>query len=122
MAGLSIQRLKSLETGLKAIQAIRAKTGRNVQLLKPNVHIRAMSCVTSGGNSTSSIDKNIVYSRHQDFDLRTQTVVQRFIERASMWPNLTATVSSSFTFKGLERFCGCFIKLIGLHIFYRNVV
>ncbi len=99
MAGLSIQRLKSLETGLKAIQAIRTyntKTGRIVQLLKPSVQIRAAgSCATSVGNSTS-IDKNIVYSRHQDFDLRTQTVVQRFIERASLWPNLTATVSSLF--------------------------
>ncbi|EFX82657.1 hypothetical protein DAPPUDRAFT_316478 [Daphnia pulex] len=91
MAGLSIQRLKSLETGLKAIQAIRSKTASRtaVQLLKPSVQIRAVSCATSVGNS--SIDKNIVYSRHQDFDLRTQTVVQRFIERASLWPNLTAT-------------------------------
>lgn len=96
MAGLSIQRLKSLETGLKAIQAIRSKTASRtaVQLLKPSVQIRAVSCATSVGNS--SIDKNIVYSRHQDFDLRTQTVVQRFIERASLWPNLTATVSLSF--------------------------
>lgn len=93
MAGLSFRRMKSLETGLKSIQAIRAKTGRTVQLLKPNVQIRAMSGVPSGVKSTSPIDKNIVYSRHLDFDLRTQTVVQRFFERASMWPKLTATVS-----------------------------
>jgi hypothetical protein len=97
MAGLSFRHLKSLETGLKSIQAIRAMTGRTVQLLKSNVQIRAMSCAPSAVNSTSPIDKNIVYSRHQDFDLRTQTVVQRFFERASMWPNLTATVSSFFS-------------------------
>jgi hypothetical protein len=97
MAGLSFRHLKSLETGLKSIQAIRAMTGRTVQLLKSNVQIRAMSCAPSVVNSTSPIDKNIVYSRHQDFDLRTQTVVQRFFERAAMWPNLTATVSSFFS-------------------------
>ena len=97
MASLGFQRLKSLETVLKSIQPIRAMTGRTVQLRKSNVQIRAMSCAPSAVNSTSAIDKNIVYSLHQDFHLRTQTVVQRFFERASMWPNLTATVCSFFS-------------------------
>ena len=36
--------------------------------------------------------KNIVFSRHENCFLHNQTAVQRFFERASLWPNLVALV------------------------------
>jgi hypothetical protein len=97
MVGRYLLRLKSFGTSLKAtVQTIRVTSVcierfHNVY----RVQHRAISGVSTNGNSTS-VDKNIVYSRHQDFDLRTQTVTQRIFEKASLWPNLTAMVSSSF--------------------------
>jgi 4-coumarate--CoA ligase len=91
---VGLLRLKSLETSLKAIvQTIRFTNGsvewiRNVSRLQ----CRTISGVSSSGTSTS-VGKNIIYSRHQDFDFRSQTVIQRIFEKASLWPNLTATVS-----------------------------
>ncbi|KZS14605.1 4-coumarate--CoA ligase 3 [Daphnia magna] len=84
-----LSRIYNFRIGVKAKQAFRVTTGPTVQRLGLNLQIRAMSDAPSG--EASSIDKHIVYSRHKDFDLRSQTVVQRFFERASMWPNLTAT-------------------------------
>lgn len=78
--------------GLKAKQAFCVTSGRAGQRLGLNFQIRAMSGAPP--SYASSIDKHVVYSRHNDFELRSQTVVQRFFERASLWPNLTATVSS----------------------------
>ena len=95
MVGLYLLRLKSIETNLKAIvQTTRVTNGLAERIGNVNrVQYRAISGVSFAGNSTS-IDKNIVYSRHQDFELRSQTIVQRIFEKASLWPNLTAMVSS----------------------------
>jgi hypothetical protein len=95
MVGYYLLRLKSIETSLKAIvQKIRFTNG-SVERIR---NVSRVQCRTiSGVSSTStSVDKNIVYSRHQDFDYRSQTVIQRIFEKASLWPNLTAMVSSSF--------------------------
>nr|CAH0109076.1 unnamed protein product [Daphnia galeata] len=68
----------------------------NKHLPKLNqVHHQFKSFVTTGGinatSSSSTLDnKHIVYSRHADCHLHNQTAVQRFFERASLWPNLTA--------------------------------
>jgi hypothetical protein len=97
MVGYYLLRLKSIETSLKAIvQKIRFTNGTDERIRNVSrVQCRTISGVSSSGNSTS-VDKNIVYSRHQDFDYRSQTVIQRIFEKASLWPNLTAMVSSSF--------------------------
>ncbi|XP_046456759.1 4-coumarate--CoA ligase 3-like [Daphnia pulex] len=89
MVGYNLLRLKSIETSLKAIvQTIRFTNG-SVERIR---NVSRVQCRTiSGVSSTStSVDKNIVYSRHQDFDFRSQTVIQRIFEKASLWPNLTA--------------------------------
>lgn len=94
MAGLSSLRFKSFNGCLKAVQAFRGTTNCVVKNL--NVHqvqYRVVSGFSSSGNLTSgSLDKNVVYSRHEDFRLVDQTVVQRIFDRASLWPNLIAMV------------------------------
>ncbi|KAI9559136.1 hypothetical protein GHT06_015925 [Daphnia sinensis] len=93
MAGLSLLRFKSFDGCVKAIRAFRGSTNRVVRNV--NVHQvqhRVVSGFPSSGNLTSgSIDKNVVYSRHEDFRLVDQTIVQRIFDRASLWPNLVAT-------------------------------
>lgn len=92
MAGLSSLRFKSFNGCVKAVQAFRGTTNCVVKNL--NVHqvqYRVVSGFSSSGNLTSgSLDKNVVYSRHEDFRLVDQTVVQRIFDRASLWPNLIA--------------------------------
>ena len=92
MVSRFLLRLKSFETSLKAtVQAIRVTSG-SVERIR-NVQCRTISAISSSDKSTSD-DKNIIYPRHQDFELRTQTVVERIFEKASLWPNLTAIVRS----------------------------
>lgn len=55
------------------------------------VHHRRMSQMQTSSLNLSS--KNVIYSRHEDCYLHNQTVVQRFFERASLWPNLVALVN-----------------------------
>jgi hypothetical protein len=96
MVGLYLLRLKSIETSLKAIiQTTRVTNGLAERISNVNrMQYRAISGVSSNSGNSTSVDKNIVYSRHQDFELRSQTIVQRIFEKASLWPNLTAMVSS----------------------------
>ena len=91
--------LKSLKTGLNPIvHRLTIGTIINKHLPKLNqVQHQLKSFVTTGGSngtsSSSTLDnKHIVYSRHADCHLHNQTAVQRFFERASLWPNLTALV------------------------------
>ena len=95
MVGLYLLRLKSIETSLKAIvQTTRVTNGFAERIGNVNrVQYRAISGVSSNAGNSTSVDKNI-YSRHQDFELRSQTIIQRIFEKASLWPNLTAMVSS----------------------------
>lgn len=40
--------------------------------------------------SSKRVVDNVVYSRHEDCKLHKQTIVQRFFEQASLWPDLVA--------------------------------
>lgn len=96
MAGFRLPSLKSL-ANLSRISA-RVSTGpQHFQQLKKfqNLvqHRHRSSTASSVNLSSERINDNVVYSRHEDCFLHTQTMVQRFFEQASLWPNHTAVVS-----------------------------
>lgn len=93
MAGFRLPSLKSL-ANLSGISA-RVSTGpQHFQQLKKfqNLvqHRHRSSTASSVNLSSERINDNVVYSRHEDCFLHTQTMVQRFFEQASLWPNHTA--------------------------------
>lgn len=104
MASFSLLRYKSFDGCIKAIRALRGSVNHAVQKL--NVHqvqYRVMSNSTSNGNLTSGyIDKNVIYSRYEDFSHVDQTVVQRIFDRAKLWPNLVAMVKLKYPFRHLS--------------------
>lgn len=53
-----------------------------------------LSSTASNVNISSERANKIVYSRHEDCELHNLTVVQRFFEQASKWPNHVALVST----------------------------
>lgn len=64
---------------------------------------RPMSAAASNVSlSSERVVDNVVYSRHEDCKLHKQTIVQRFFEQASLWPDLVAVVCS---FNWLEVLC-----------------
>lgn len=89
MAGFRLPCFKSLATSLSGASA-RLSTGHQQQQLQRLV--RPMS--SASVKSSEKISDNVVYSRHEDCFLHTQTTVQRFFEQASLWPNHTAVVRS----------------------------
>ena len=96
MAGFRLPSFKSL-ANLSGISA-RVSTGpQHFQQLKKfqNLvqHRHRSSTASSVNISSERINDNVVYSRHEDCFLHTQTMVQRFFEQASLWPNHTAVVS-----------------------------
>lgn len=108
MAGFRLPCLKSLAVNLGGIST-RVSAGpqhvKQFKQLQNAVHRKHMSSTASSVNlSSDRINDNVVYSRHEDCYLHTQTVVQRFFDQASLWPNHTAVVGHqySFTFLFLE--------------------
>lgn len=94
MAGFRLPCLKSLAVNVSGISA-RVSAGsqhlKQFKRLQNAVHPRLMSSTASSVNlSSERINDNVVYSRHEDCFLHTQTVVQRFFDQASLWPNHTA--------------------------------
>jgi len=90
--------MKSLAASLNGITG-RILTGPQQQKqLRSLIRHRLMSNSTASTVSLSSerFNDNVVYSRHEDCFLHNQTVVQRFFEQASLWPQQTAMVSGNF--------------------------
>lgn len=93
MAGFRLPCLKSL-ANLRGLTA-RVSTGpqhlQQLQKLQNSLQSRHRSSAASSVNlSSERINDNVVYSRHEDCFLHSQTVVQRFFDQASLWPNHTA--------------------------------
>ncbi len=99
MAGFRLPCFKSLSVSLSGVSA-RLSTGpqhqQQLRQLQRLVQHRPMSSAASSVKSSERINDNVVYSRHEDCFLHTQTTVQRFFEQASLWPNHTAVVRSVF--------------------------
>lgn len=124
MAGFRLPCLKSL-ANLSGLSARVSTAGpqhlQQLQKLQNSLQSRHRSSAASSVNlSSERINDNVVYSRHEDCFLHSQTVVQRFFDQASLWPNHTAVVSfdilfySPFKFSVKEVFmCVCKHKHVG---------
>lgn len=91
MAGFRLPCIKSLAASLNSISG-RILTGAQQQKqLRSIIRHRLMSSTASTVSlSSERFNDNVVYSRHEDCFLHNQTVVQRFFEQASLWPQQTA--------------------------------
>jgi hypothetical protein len=101
MMGFRSPLLKPFKVGLNAlVYSFRLTTGltkhlTNLNQVQHQSKSLVITSVITAPSSLKKIEKHIVYSRHADCYLHNQTVVQRFFERASLWPNLTALVRPS---------------------------
>ena len=100
MAAFRLRLLKSLTltganvNGSTAIGGFVRNVSNTTTLPKSPLHERLMSNTASSVNlSSERINDNVVYSRHEDCNLHNLTVVQRFFEQVSLFPNATAVVS-----------------------------
>jgi hypothetical protein len=120
MAGFRLPCFKSLAnlSGLSARVSTGPQHLQQLQKLQNSLQSRRRSSTASSVNlSSERINDNVVYSRHEDCFLHSQTVVQRFFDQASLWPNHTAVVSfdifySPFKFSVME-VCVCKHKHVG---------
>lgn len=92
MAGLRLPCLRSLAVSLNGVSRFTSGSNRQQQLRYVVQQQRASSAASSVNLSSPRINDNVVYSRHEDCFLHTQSVVQRFFEQASLWPNHIAVV------------------------------
>lgn len=99
MANFRLPCFKSLAASLGGISSrVSAGSHQRLQQLRklqqhPQLQHRLMSSAASSVNlSSERINDNVVYSRHEDCYLHSQTMVQRFFDQASLWPNHTALV------------------------------
>jgi len=97
MAAFRLRLLKSLTqtganvNGSTAIGGFVRNVSNTTTLPKSPLHERLMSNTASSVNlSSERINDNVVYSRHEDCNLHNLTVVQRFFEQVSLFPNATA--------------------------------
>lgn len=90
MAGFRLPCLKSLVASLGGFSSRASQQQRRKleHLIKHQQ--RAMSSTASNVNLSSERNDNVVYSRHEDCFLHNQTMVQRFFQQASLWPNHVA--------------------------------
>ena len=100
MAGFRLPCIKSLAASLNGFSG-RILTGAQQQKqLRSIIRHRLMGSTASTVSlSSERFNDNVVYSRHEDCFLHNQTVVQRFFEQASLWPQQTAMVSVNFNTK-----------------------
>lgn len=100
MAGFRLPCFKSLAVSLGGVTSRVSNGSQRLQQLRKVQYSalhRPMSSAASSVNlSSDRINDNVVYSRHEDCHLHSQTVVQRFFDQASLWPNHTALVSKIF--------------------------
>lgn len=91
MAGFRLPCIKSLAASLNGFSG-RILTGAQQQKqLRSIIRHRLMGSTASTVSlSSERFNDNVVYSRHEDCFLHNQTVVQRFFEQASLWPQQTA--------------------------------
>lgn len=96
MAGFRLPCLKSLVASLGGFSSRASQQQRRKleHLIKHQQ--RAMSSTASNVNLSSERNDNVVYSRHEDCFLHNQTMVQRFFQQASLWPNHVAMVKYSY--------------------------
>lgn len=98
MAGFRLPCLRSMAVSLNGLSS-RFTSQQHQQILQQRKlqHLmkhRMMSSAASNLNLPNERARDkIVYSRHEHCFLHNQTVVQRFFEQASLWPNQVAMVS-----------------------------
>ena len=89
MAVSRLSHLKPLSSHLRAVIStcpVPTVPRHHQQLTRYLVQSRMLS-----SNKTRT-EQNVIYARHEDCFLPNQTVVQRFFDRAALWPNLVAMV------------------------------